>query len=328
MTAARAHVTLAPRCSPARNQIRVRTCEAVLLAALGLALPAAAEAQTLGTFRWQLQPYCNVLTVTIIQQGGQYTVDGTDDQCGAQEKASVRGMAFQNPNGTIGFGLTIVTAPGGAPVHVEAAILMATLNGSWEDSSGNAGTFIFTPGAGLPGAPRPVPSGGLAPGSVTMTQIAPAAVGSAQIAPNAVTGTTVANGSLTRADMADAPRALFSNGVQSITLGTSPTVHRTVTLPIPAPGVVIANASGYFYFRSSAYDSGSCSITTGTSVESAQRSSADDYLTPASQAYIPMSGTRGFTVSPGTFTVRLVCQRVAGTISMHDTSLTAMYIPQ
>lgn len=99
-------------------------------------------AQTLGTFRWQLQPYCNVLTVTIVQQGGQYTVDGTDDQCGAQEKASVRGMAFQNPNSTIGFGLTIVTAPGGAPVHVDASILMATLNGRRQDSSGNVGTFI------------------------------------------------------------------------------------------------------------------------------------------------------------------------------------------
>jgi len=41
-----------------------------------------------------------------------------------------------------------------------------------------------------------------------------------------------------------------------------------------------------------------------------------------------MSGTRGFTVSPGTFTVLLVCQTVAGTISMHDTSPTAMYVPQ
>ncbi len=32
-------------------------------------LAAGANAQTLGTFRWQLQPFCNVVTVTVIQHG-------------------------------------------------------------------------------------------------------------------------------------------------------------------------------------------------------------------------------------------------------------------
>ncbi len=33
-----------------------------------------AEAQPVGTFRWQLQPYCNVVTVAITQNGAGSTV--------------------------------------------------------------------------------------------------------------------------------------------------------------------------------------------------------------------------------------------------------------
>jgi hypothetical protein len=128
--------------------------------AFTLALPAVADAQPLGTFRWQFQPYCNIVTVTVTQQSGEYTLDGTDDQCAANQKASVRGMAFLNPDGSIGFGLTIVTAPGGAPVHVDAVISMSTLSGTWVDSAGYDGNFVYTPGPGVPGfGPRPVTSG-------------------------------------------------------------------------------------------------------------------------------------------------------------------------
>jgi hypothetical protein len=262
----------------------LQACGFVLSLTLGLA-PVTAGAQTLGTYRWQLQPYCNVLTVTVVQQGGQYTIDGTDDQCGATQKASVRGMAFPNTLGTIGFGLTIVTAPGGAPVHVDAAILISTLNGVWEDSAGNNGTLIFTPGAGVGGSPRPLPSRG-------------------------------------------GPKAAFISGDQNVTLGAAPSVLRTLTMAIPAAGKVIVNTSGYYYFLSSLFDSGRCNITTSTGLEGEHDIRADDFNTGASQAYIPMAGTRGYNVSPGTFTVRLVCVRVAGSISINDTSLTALYVPQ
>jgi hypothetical protein len=102
-----------------------------------------------------LQPYCNLISVTVVQQGGQYQLDGTDNQCGNPQAASVQGLAFFNPNGTIGFGLTIVTAPGGTPVHVDATIDIVTLGGTWRDSLGNTGTFVFTPGAPVAGSPRP-----------------------------------------------------------------------------------------------------------------------------------------------------------------------------
>jgi hypothetical protein len=119
---------------------------------------ATAHAQSLGTFRWQLQPYCNVVSVVVTQSGGVYRLEGTDDQCGAgNDQASVIGTAFQNPTGTIGIGLNIVTSPGGLVLPVQAEITMPTLSGTWRDSAGNSGTFSFTPGAGTGGGPRPGP---------------------------------------------------------------------------------------------------------------------------------------------------------------------------
>jgi hypothetical protein len=131
------------------------------LAALSVA--AAAGAQPLGTFRWQLQPYCNVVTVVVTQVGGVYRVEGTDDQCGASSRASVIGTAFQNPNGSIGLGLNIVAAPGGTAAPVDATIGLATLSGTWRDGAGLSGTFAFTPGASTGGGPRPAAAGAIPP---------------------------------------------------------------------------------------------------------------------------------------------------------------------
>jgi hypothetical protein len=156
-------------------------------------LSAPVNAQPVGTFRWQMQPYCNVVTVNVAQQGGLYTLDGTDDRCGAAQSASAVGLAFLNPSGSVGFGLSIVL-PGGTPIHVEATITMTSLNGTWRDSTGNSGAFIFTPGAGSGGAPRPVPAGGVAPASITSAAIAPNAVGTSPIAPGAVGSSQIAPG--------------------------------------------------------------------------------------------------------------------------------------
>ncbi len=130
----------------------------LLVLAASLAGLAHATAQPLGTFRWQLQPYCNIVTVTVVQDGAQYHITGTDDQCGTPRRASVVGLAFPNPDGSIGFGLTSVTTPGGAPVHIDASISLAAVSGTWRDSGGLSGTFVFTPGAGTGGSPRPQPT--------------------------------------------------------------------------------------------------------------------------------------------------------------------------
>ena len=129
-----------------------------VLAALVAAAPSPVAAQTIGTFKWQLQPYCNVVTLAISQVGGVYRLEGTDDQCGnGADKASAMGTAFPNPDGTIGFGLTIVATPGGVPVHVDAALAPGGFDGTWKDSAGNSGAFRLTPGAGTGGAARPLP---------------------------------------------------------------------------------------------------------------------------------------------------------------------------
>ena len=65
-------------------------------------MPAAAQAQPLGVFRWQLQPFCNVVTVTVVQNGAIYTLDGFDDQCAAGQRAPLVGVATPNPDSTIG----------------------------------------------------------------------------------------------------------------------------------------------------------------------------------------------------------------------------------
>ncbi|MGD9902133.1 MAG: hypothetical protein AB7U83_01590, partial [Vicinamibacterales bacterium] len=135
----------------------VRVFAVALVTCVWCALDAAA--QPLGTFRWQVRPFCNVVTVAVTQNGAIYRLEGTDDQCGnGADAASVTGTAFPNPDGTIGFGFTVVTTPGGRPLHVDAEITTATFSGTWRDSAGATGTFILTPGAGNGGSPRPLPS--------------------------------------------------------------------------------------------------------------------------------------------------------------------------
>ena len=110
------------------------------------------EAQPLGSFSWQLQPYCNRVTVNVRQDGSVYTLDGTDDLCGAAQKAPLVGLAAPNPDGSIGFGLNIVS-PTGQSIPVQARISIATLSGTWSDAAGNTGAFAF--GANTGGSPRP-----------------------------------------------------------------------------------------------------------------------------------------------------------------------------
>ena len=130
----------------------------VPLLSLLLCLPGSLAAQPLGTFTWQLQPFCNVVTVNLTQQGAVYTMDGFDDQCGAAQRAALVGLATPNTDGSIAVGLNIVTAPSGRGVQVAARFTLPSANGTWSDSAGNSGTFGF--GANTGGSPRPAPATG------------------------------------------------------------------------------------------------------------------------------------------------------------------------
>ncbi len=159
-----------------------QTAMAGLMAVLALVAEArVGEAQSLGTYRFQLQPYCNVVVVNITQNGSVYTLDGYDDLCGATQRASVVGMALLNPDGTVGFGMTLVAAPGGTPTQVYATASPVTGNGSWRDGAGASGAFVLTPGASTGGSLRPIPPSGLPDGSVTSAKILDGAVGAADI---------------------------------------------------------------------------------------------------------------------------------------------------
>lgn len=112
-----------------------------------------ATAQSLGTFRWQFFPFCNVVTLSVVQEGAAFMLSGSDNQCGGTVLAAATGTAFNNPNGTIGMGLAIVP-PGGVPVSAAIVLNAVTLSGAWTDAGGNTGEFRFNPSA-VAGQPRP-----------------------------------------------------------------------------------------------------------------------------------------------------------------------------
>ena len=58
---------------------RTLSVAAIVLGVVG----ADAGAQPLGSFSWQLAPYCNLITVSVTQDGSIYTLVGYDNQCGA-----------------------------------------------------------------------------------------------------------------------------------------------------------------------------------------------------------------------------------------------------
>jgi hypothetical protein len=278
-----------------------------------------AAAQPVGTFRWQLQPNCNIVTLSVTQQGEVYTLDGFDDQCGAATRASVVGTAFLNADGAVGIGLTTVLAPGGTPVHIDARIDLASLGGPWRDSAGNSGTFVLTPGAGTGGPLRPVTPNGVAPGSITAVQLAP----------GSVSGATVLDGSITSADLLDGPRAAFASGSQSLALTPTPKVVRTVTITPPAAGRVIVNAGGYFelpFPNPIDFAFAACSITTGTSYDATHETGAEA-IDAAGALSVPFAAARGFSVGAGGITFYLLCRGAAlNGLNVRNTSLTAIFV--
>lgn len=127
----------------------------ITLTLVGIISSSAVSAQTLGTFRWRTEPFCNVLNLTVTQNGATFTLDGFDEQCGGNPRLPVHGIAVPQPNGTLTLGLSVVNAPASPlPVNLEAVISPATVSGTWRDSAGGSGTFTFSP-AGTSGGPRP-----------------------------------------------------------------------------------------------------------------------------------------------------------------------------
>lgn len=132
---------------------------AAILALLAGGLCAApASAQSLGTFRWQLQPYGSVLNLNVVLQGSIYLLDGFEAQCGGNASLPVSGVAVPQANGAIMIGLTSINEQGRG-LHTRATINTTDFNGTWSDNAGNTDqTFLFDPGVTCPGGPRTGPN--------------------------------------------------------------------------------------------------------------------------------------------------------------------------
>lgn len=112
-----------------------------------------AAAQTIGPVRWQLAPFCNVVTLTIEQKGSVYALTGDDDRCGEVVRSPVTGTATLNGDGSISVGLTTVR-PDGFHVITTALVTGPTFSGTWSDKYGTSGTFIINPPSPVTGEPR------------------------------------------------------------------------------------------------------------------------------------------------------------------------------
>lgn len=276
-----------------------------------------AWAQVFGTFPWQMQPFCNTVTLTLVATPAGFTLDGTDDQCGGPSRASAVGVASFTAGGDVTLNFTVVTAPSGKPVHVSASVSPANGSGTWSDSVGNSGTFaFFGKMTGL--APRPLPASGLLAASIT----------SAELATGAVTGAKVVDGSLTSADLLDEPRAASIGTGQQIALPATDLILRSISLTAPAFGRVIVNASAQGFTNSTAtVDRGQCWIESATT-QSPSISFGETGGTGApTNMSFPLGLTWGFTVAPGTVTATLVCRASAGSVFIINSTMTAMYFP-
>jgi hypothetical protein len=122
-----------------------------LAAVVSMWLPMEANGQTIGTFRWQLSPFCNVLTLTVVLQGGVYQLVGTNDGCSGGTAMPVTGTAILQGSSVI-MALTAASPAGGAR-SLSASIDLANFNGTWTDGD-DSGTLTFNPT--LPAAGQPL----------------------------------------------------------------------------------------------------------------------------------------------------------------------------
>jgi hypothetical protein len=123
------------------------------------------------------------------------------------------------------------------------------------------------------------------------------------------------------------PLAVHAGGNQNETVTLEDEVVRSVTLTAPVAGTVIVNSTATA-FEGTAGDDVRCSITAGTTIDSAfNQQWASSGLGDGSVAQL--AGTRGFDVTAGqTLTVNLVCAHggTSGALTILDSALTAIFV--
>jgi hypothetical protein len=132
----------------------MRAIAAITAWILAAASAAPAARQSLGTFAWQLEPYCNTVRFTVTPDGAAFRLTGFDDQCGAGQTPAA-GVVSPNADGTFTLVFYLVT-PEGQASHTTATLAPGSYSGPWKDDGGLTGTLRFGPAGALAGTVRPV----------------------------------------------------------------------------------------------------------------------------------------------------------------------------
>lgn len=283
------------------------------LFAVSLAVPSA-EAQTIGPFSWQTQPYCNAVSITLVQVGAHYQLIGTDNLCGAGT-APLTGTAVL-AGGSAVFGFT-VALPSGKSAHLTASIDLATISGSWSDADGNTGTFAFGGSAG--GATRPEPA---AASSITVAQFSPAVYAGPGSAATVSRSDHDHDSRYYTKAQSDARVVLagFSSSVTTHDI-TAPVAVRSVTITAPGAGTLVATGVTSIIDGTAAEYSCSVGTSGGYELDHAQ---FVNLATPVAT----ITTVRHLPVSAGAHTVAMFCDTTgAGSGLAVRPKLSVLFVP-
>lgn len=127
-----------------------------LLLAGGLASASAQPVQpvVIGTFHWQLHPFCSTLSLTVIQEGGRYRLQGTESCAANDVSRPVYGTATVDAEGIVYLSLSTPRLHNSREgTAVSASLDLATLAGGWQDDGGRSGQLVPVAGP-VPGNNR------------------------------------------------------------------------------------------------------------------------------------------------------------------------------
>ena len=110
-------------------------------------------------------------------------------------------------------------------------------------------------------------------------------------------------------------------------LTTTQVVVTSLTLDLPAPGVVVLNSGGYAVFNADP-SSAVCSITKRTNISGEPQVKAQNHNDPNAKR-MPIATTRGFQEKDaGPKTYNFVCTAAVGSVDLIDIILTGIYTPK
>lgn len=171
----------------------------------------------------------------------------------------------------------------------------------------------------------------IAKGAVQTDSIKPNAVTSGKIAPEAVNSSDIRNGGVAPIDLSALAKpggGNFNESEAEIPV-TALTTVRSLTLPLPAGGIVLVSVGGFVRFDTNATTPSGveCSITKGT--VSGDVEWVVSGLGSTNARRIGLGSSRAFLeTAAGEQTYNLVCLPLTGSPVIESLSMAAIYVPQ